>query len=468
MGSLGLDVGTGSLKAAIVSRAGATGEPEIERACSHSYSLASPHPGWAEIDAQEWLTAARNGFAEVGDPSGTVGLSGQMHGVVIADEDLTPLRPAITWADTRGADYVGRIEHEVPEGARSRLGSVPVAGFAATSLAWVRDNEPGVWSRARWFLQVKDWVRARSGGGVFTERSDASGTLLFDLSTGTWSPEMLAWLGIDAERLAPIVDSTAPGGEITIGQVARPSVIGGADTACVITALGLREGAGFIAVGSGAQIVRVTTNTAFDEATHLFACAGGPHDGFYRIGAVQNAGVALTRILDILGASVEEANAALDTEVQGDDPIFLPYLAGERTPFMDASLRGAWHGIGLHTDRQALLRSALEGIAHAVALACAAVSACDGPFEQPVMLVGGGTVDPRFRQLIADATGLSLVPVAAPDAAVLGAGLLAQGITRNPHPPRTGSVITPRDSMSALLADRREMHLARVRTQRES
>lgn len=461
-------MGTGSLKAAIVSPAGTAAEPEIERACSHSYSLASPRPGWAEINAQEWLAAARIGFADLGDPSGRVGFSGQMHGVVIADEDLTPLRPAITWADTRGADYVGRIVREVSGDARSRLGSVPVAGFAATSLAWVRDNEPEVWSKARWFLQVKDWVRARSGGDVLTERSDASGTLLFDLTTGAWSPEMLAWLGIDAERLAPIVDSTVSGGDITIDRVARPTAVGGADTACVITALGLREGAGFIAVGSGAQIVRVTANTAFDDATHLFACAGGPHDGFYRIGAVQNAGVALTRILDILGASVEEANAALDTDVRGDDPIFVPYLAGERTPFMDATLRGAWHGIGLHIDRQALLRSALEGIAHAVALACAAVSASDGPFEQPVMLVGGGTVDPCFRQLLADATGLALAPVAAPDAAVLGAGLLAQGISRNPVPPTTQGVITPRDSMSALLAERREQHLIWVRTQQES
>lgn len=461
-------MGTGSLKAAIVSRSGAGAEPEIERASSHSYPLASPRPGWAEMPAETWMAAARDSLADLGDPVGPVGFSGQMHGVVIVDEDLTPLRPAITWADTRGAGYVDRIAREVSADARSRLGSRPVAGFAATSLAWVRDNEPEVWSRARWFLQVKDWVRARAGGGVFTERSDASGTLLFDLTTERWSEEMLTWLGIDSGRLAPIVASTSSGGDIVIGGVTRPSVIGGADTACVITALGLRRGAGFIAVGSGAQIVRVTDNTTFDDATHLFACAGDPEDGFYRIGAVQNAGVALTRILDLLGASVAEANAALDVDVRGDDPIFLPYLAGERTPFMDASLRGAWHGIGLHTDRQALLRSALEGIAHAVALACAAVSACDGPFEQPVMLVGGGTVDPRFRQLIADATGLALAPVAAPDAAVLGAGLLAQSITCNPTSPELGEVITPRESMTAMLAERRDHHLEQVRAQQES
>lgn len=461
-------MGTGSLKAAILSRSGPGAEPGIERASSHSYALSSPRPGWAEMDAETWMDASRSALTDLGDPRGCVGFSGQMHGVVIVDEDLAPLRPAITWADTRGAGYVDRITEEVPSDARSRLGSRPVAGFAATSLAWVRDNEPDVWSRARWFLQVKDWVRARAGGGVFTERSDASGTLLFDLATGSWSAPMLAWLGIQAEQLAPVIDSTASGGEITIGGVARPSVIGAADTACVITALGLSRGAGFIAVGSGAQIVRVTDNAAFDDATHLFACAGGPDDGYYRIGAVQNAGVALTRILELLGASVEEVNASLSVDVRADDPIFLPYLAGERTPFMDASLRGAWHGIGLHTDRQALLRSALEGIAHAVALACAAVSASDGPFEQPVMLVGGGTVDPRFRQLIADATGLALVPVAAPDAAVLGAGLLASGIVRNPTSPHLGEAISPRESMTALLVERRARHLENVRTQRES
>ena len=460
-------MGTGSLKAAIVSRADAGAEPTVARASSHSYALSSPRPGWAEMDAGLWLGAAERSLADLGNPGGRAGFSGQMHGVVITDEHLVPLRPAITWADTRGADYVPRIAAEVPPQALATLGSRPVAGFAATSLAWVRDNEPEVWARARWFLQVKDWVRARLGGGVFTERSDASGTLLFDLTTGRWSEAMLAWLGIEVDRLAPIVDSTADGGEIVIGGTSRASVIGGADTACVITALGLRTGAGFIAVGSGAQIVRVTDNTALDPATHLCACAGGPDSGFYRIGAVQNAGVALTRVLEILGASTSEANAALEGDIRRDDPLFLPYLAGERTPFMDPTLRGAWHGIGLHTDRQALLRSALEGIAHAVALACEAVTASDGPFEQPVMLVGGGTVDPRFRQLIADATGLTLAPVAAPDAAVLGAGLLAQGITHNPIAPELGDAIVPRESMTALLAERREHHIAHVRRGQE-
>lgn len=461
-------MGTGSLKAAIVSRAGAVAEPKIERASSHSYPLSSPRPGWAELDPGVWLDAARRALGDLGSPPGCVGFSGQMHGVVITDEHLTPLRPAITWADTRGAPYVERISTEVAPHALATLGSRPVAGFAATSMAWVRDHEPEVWARARWFLQVKDWVRAQLGGGIFTERSDASGTLLFDLTTGRWSEPMLTWLGIDAERLAPIVDSTAGGGDIRIDGAVHPTVIGGADTACVVTALGLEAGAGFIAVGSGAQIVRVTDNTALDSATHLCACAGGASDGFYRIGAVQNAGVALTRVLDLLGASTAEANESLSQDVRADDPFLLPYLAGERTPFMDPTLRGAWHGIGLHTDRPALLRSALEGIAHAVSLACNAVAACDGPFRQPVMLVGGGTVDPRFRQLLADATGLALAPVAAPDAAVVGAGLLAQGVTRNPVTPKLGDVIVPRESMVALLAERREKHLAFVRAGQES
>ena len=461
-------MGTGSLKAAIVSRAGLSAEPKIERASSHSYPLSSPRPGWAEIQPDTWIDAARRALADLGNPRGRVGFSGQMHGVVITDEHLTPLRPAITWADTRGAPYVELISAQVAPADLATLGSRPVAGFAATSMAWVRDHEPDVWSRARWFLQVKDWVRARLGGGVVTERSDASGTLLLDLTTGQWSEHMLTWLGIDLEQLPPIVDSTETGGDMVVDGIARSTAIGGADTACVVTALGLEAGAGFIAVGSGAQIVRVTANTALDSATHLCACAGGPSDGFYRIGAVQNAGVALTRVLELLGASTAEANAALADGVQTDDPFLLPYLAGERTPFMDPSLRGAWHGIGLHTDRPSLLRSALEGIAHAVSLACRAVVECDGPFQEPVMLVGGGTVDPRFRQLLADATGLALAPVAAPDAAVVGAGLLAQGVTRNPVTPALGEVITPRESMTTLLAERREQHLAYVRASQES
>ena len=141
--------------------------------------------------------------------------------------------------------------------------------------------------------------------------------------------------------------------------------------------------------------------------------------------------------------------------MRADDPVFVPYLAGERTPFMDPGLRGSWHGLTLATGRTAMLRSILEGVAQAVALGVAAVQESGDPMPDVVPLVGGGTHDPAFRQLLADASGLTLAVTEAPDSAVVGAALLAAGLAGNPRPPERTAVVTPQPTAMALLADRR-------------
>lgn len=422
--SLGVDVGTGSVKAAIVHHSESPMVAELVRSASQSYSVSSPQPGWAEMDPLQWEEATRSVLHELasdGDADLAVGWSGQMHGVVLTDDSLVPLRPAITWADSRSAAQAQRMARELPSDLIANLGSVPVAGFSATTLAWLCEYEPDVVRSARWILQPKDWLRARLGGDVCTDASDASGTLMMDVRTRQWSLEVVEWLGIDALQLPPIRTGDAAGGTVDVLGHSLATVVGGADTACVLEALGLREHEGFVAVGSGAQVVQASRSSSVSAGTHTFARARG--DEWYRIGAVQNAGLALTRALQWFGATADEANAALDSGVQPHDPIFIPYIAGERTPFMNADLRGAWAEIGVHTDRTAMLRSVLEGMASAVALAVDAVTV-NAPFREPVPLVGGGTQDSRFRQLLTDATGLSLQPADVPDAAVIGAALL--------------------------------------------
>jgi sugar (pentulose or hexulose) kinase len=245
-------------------------------------------------------------------------------------------------------------------------------------------------------------------------------------------------------------------------------VVGGADTACALTGLGVRPGDGFVAVGSGAQVVCVMDGPILDASlrTHTFATAGPPGSGWYRIGAVQSAGLVLSPTLAMLGATVDEANAALDGGVRPDDPVFVPYLAGERTPFMDPLMRGRWWGLSLGTDREALLRSVVEGVAQAVALGVAAVQESGAPMPDVLPLVGGGTYDPHFRQLLADATGLGLAVTDAPDAAVVGAALLAEGRSENPHPPSRITTVEPRPDAAALLAERRA-RMVSVATTRE-
>lgn len=456
MTMLGIDLGTGSVKAAVLSDDGV-----VLAKASRAYAVQAPRPGWAESDPQEWLDATLDVVGQVLDATGetpaTVGFSGQMHGVVLADANGRPLRPAILWADSRTAHEADRMARDLPDELMSRLGSRPVAGFAATTLAWLGAHESEVLARASRVLQPKDWLRVALGGEVATEPSDASGTLLFDVAAGQWSPEAVAWAGVSPDVLPPVRASQSGAGTVRVRGHEIPAAVGGADTACVVVGLGLGPGEGFTAVGSGSQTVRLMDEPLLDATlrTHTFCVAGEPRSGWYRIGAVQSAGITLTAALAWLGASVEEATAALAPGVQPDDPIFVPYLSGERTPFMTPTLRGSWHGLSLATDRAALLRSVLEGVAQAVALGVEAVQGSGAALTSPVPLVGGGTHDPAFRQLLADATGLALAVAEAPDAAVVGAALLGAGVARNPVRVPLAAPVEPRSDVAALLRDRR-------------
>lgn len=464
MTMLGIDLGTGSVKAAVLSDEGI-----VLGKASRAYGVHAPRPGWAESDPQEWLDATLDVVGQVLDSTGatptSVGFSGQMHGVVLADASGRPLRPAILWADSRTADEADRMARDLPDELMSRLGSRPVAGFAATTLAWLGAHEPDVLARASMVLQPKDWLRVALGGEVATEPSDASGTLLFDVAEGQWSPEAVAWAGVPPESLPPVRASQSGAGTVRVPGHEMPAAVGGADTACVVVGLGLGPGEGFTAVGSGSQTVRLLDEPLLDETlrTHTFCVAGEPRSGWYRIGAVQSAGITLTAALAWLGASVEEATAALAPGVQPDDPIFVPYLSGERTPFMTPTLRGSWHGLSLATDRAALLRSVLEGVAQAVALGVEAVQGSGSALASPVPLVGGGTHDPAFRQLLADATGLALAVAEAPDAAVVGAALLGSGVARNPVRVPLAAPVEPRAKAAALLRERRGRMIDEVR-----
>jgi xylulokinase len=452
---LGIDLGTGSVKAAVVDD-----EFGVRARAAQKYAVTAPRPGWAESDPHDWLAATRAVVSEAsaGEVVTSVGFSGQMHGVVVADDELRPLRPAILWADGRSAEQARRLAADLPPVALSRLGSPAVPGFAATTLAWLVEHEPEIMAAASFALQPKDWLRAVLGGDIATDPSDASGTLLFDVVSGSWSDESIAWAGIDPALLPRVRGSQDSAGVVVLDGREVPCATGGADTACALAGLGLGPGSGFVAVGSGAQVVRVMDEPRVDSSlrTHTFASAGSVGQGWYRIGAVQSAGLALTAALSWFAASVEEAAAALAAGVREDDPVFVPYLSGERTPFMESRLRGAWHRLSLATDRPALLRSVLEGVAQAVALGVAAVQESGEALPDVVPLVGGGTHDPAFRQLLADASGLKLAVTDAPDAAVVGAALLGAGQTVNPRPAARTDVVVPVPSSVTLLRDRRE------------
>lgn len=425
---MGIDLGTQSVKAALVATDG-----QVVASAVRPYAVESAHPGWAETDPRAWLAAAVDAATQVLEHSGespsAIGLSGQMHGVVLTDADGAPLRYAITWADTRSGEQARRIAADLGPDELARLGSAPFPGFAGVTLAWLHDHEPDVLASATWALQAKDWLRMQLTGEVATDPSDASGTLLYDLVSGAWSATSLAACGVRPELLAPVIASDAVGGTVRgdgpLGGL--PVAVGGADAACGIHGLGLPAGSGALALGTGAQLSSVISAPDPDRTlrTHTFAAVGPIGWAYYRLAAMQSGGLALERALSWLGASVEDAQRALAAGVRADDPVFLPFVAGERSPFLDPSLRASWQGLSLATSREAMLRSVLEGMAYAVAAGYAAIAESGATPASPLTTLGGGSRDPAYVALVADALGTPLKPASVADATVVGAARLA-------------------------------------------
>ncbi|GAA3742632.1 xylulokinase [Spinactinospora alkalitolerans] len=438
---LGIDLGTSGVKALVLARDGTVlGEAEAD------HPVDSPRPGWAETDPGRWWSAAVRAVgdalarAEAGTAGGVevagVGLDGQMHGLVLAEADGTPVRPALLWADQRAAGPVARWS-ELARGERDRLANPPAPGMTGPLLRWITEHEPAAARRARWALLPKDWLRLRLTGRASTEPSDASATLLWDMPAGTWSGAALAAAGASGALLPPVVRSGAAAGTLTgpaaaaLGLAAGVPVAGGAgDTPAALLATGLRPGQAQVTVGSGAQIVTPAEEPTPVPGVHVYRTAEDA--GWYRMAAVQNAGLALNWVRGLLGADWAELYGSCRNGEPGAGGVtFVPHLTGERTPVLDASATGTLSGLRLASGRTALLRAAAEGVALSLRHAATALP---GGLPESVRLLGGGTRDPAFRQLLADVLGVRLVPTGLRSASALGAAVLAARAAGLPDP----------------------------------
>jgi xylulokinase len=428
---LGLDLGTSSAKALVLDVDGT-----IMGSAAAAYPMSTPRPGWAESDPQHWWQAARQAVVEAAGGHASeiaaIGLSGQMHGVVLSDDLGEPLRPAILWADTR-AQLELETYSELSSEMRRKLANPPAVGMAGPTLLWLQRHERAQYRQAQWALQPKDWLRLRMIHEAATEPSDASATLLYDLTTDYWATDVIDALDLRLDFLAPIRDSVEICGVLT-GSAAEhlgvrpnlPVVGGAADTASAALAGGLLEpGPIQLTVGTGAQLVAPRDRLAIDTTarTHLYRAAAP--DRWYAMAAMQNAGIALEWVRSTLNASWEEVYAeAFAVPPGADGLIFLPYLTGERTPYFDPTARGAWIGLQLGHARGHLLRAALEGVAFAIRQGLEALLATGVPATE-MRLAGGGSFDPRWRQLLADVLEAPLYATPTTAASALGAALLA-------------------------------------------
>ena len=420
---LGIDLGTASLKLAIVDEDGR------ERAsASAAYAVTTAHPGWAETPVEAWWNALRDAAARLPanerEAVSAIGFSGQMHGVVVTDASNQALRPAMLWPDTRALDLLDAWPSPQLN---------PVApGMAGPLLRWLALNEPEAAAKTRWALQPKDWLRTALGGEVCTDPSDACATALAAPS-GVWDDARIAEIGLQREWFAPLAPSYAAAGTLNAEGATllglRAGIVlalGAGDTACAALGSGLYDdGDALLTTGSGGQIVVMSTDApASVTGLHAYRAAT---DRWYRMAAMQNVGVALEAVrgwlvYDNWPSAYEEAFGAAASE----RVTFLPYLSGERSPWMNPSARGGWLGLGLGDTRGTLMCTAFEGVAFALRAGLDAIRLHAGTSSagRTLRLAGGGSIDPRWRQLLADALDANLDAVDCPNAAARGAAIL--------------------------------------------
>jgi xylulokinase len=468
--TLGLDLGTSSAKAVVVDTGG-----EVLAQASAGYTVTSTVAGCAESEPAHWWNAvtacAREAVHAAGRAAGArpsaIGLSGQMHGLVMASADGEALRPALLWADSRATGSLRAYRLLGPR-ALARLANPLAPGMTGPMLMWIAGNEPRTYTEARWALQPKDWLRARLTGEVHAEPSDASATLLYDVMDDRWDLEVVAALGLETSLLAPLLPSAgAPAGHLAakaaaeLGLPAGIAVAAGAgDTAAAALGSGIGPGDIQLTVGTGAQVIRplVAPVSRADAGVNLYRSA--TPGGWYQMGATISAGLSLNWVREVMNATWEELYASADQSGQAHDPIFVPHLSGERTPYSDPALRGSWTALSLADDRTSLLRCALEGTAFAIRDALDALLADERPSR--LRLAGGGTLAAGWRQLLADVLGVPLDAVDVPaasgrGAALLGAhaaGLLSFDDIQGPLAPPARLVAEPDPAMAAFHAER--------------
>ncbi len=443
---IGIDVGTSGVKGLALDSAGAV----LARA-EAGYPLSTPRPGWAEQDPEDWWRATEAVLARLraaaGPPAG-IGLSGQMHGLVALDANSDVLRPAILWNDQRTAAECQEIEQTLGLDRLIELtGNRALPGFTAPKLIWLRRHEPDVYARIERIALPKDYVRLRLCGEHATDVSDASGTLLLDVAARRWSEDVLSALALDHAWLPRVLESPAVTGTTPDGV---PVAAGGGDQAAGALGVGVdKPGPLSVVLGTSGVVFAALERFAADPQARVHAFCHAVPGAWHAMGVMLSAAGSLRWLRDTIapGERYDELVAQAAAWPAGTEGLlFLPYLAGERTPHADPDARGAFAGLSVRHDRGALVRAVLEGVAFGLRDSLDLIAELGG---SPTLgrVSGGGAGSDLWLQIVASVLELPLQRVAVDEGAAFGAAILggvAAGVWPDVHA-AVAATVRPRE-----------------------
>ncbi len=440
---LGVDVGTGGSRAILVD---ASGKEAAAVSVPHE-EIVMERALWAEQRPENWADASfhaiRGALAAAGitgDQVRGVGLSGQMHGLVILDSQHNVIRPALIWCDQRSQPQVDWINERLGAAKVLEHTANPVlTGFTLPKLLWVRDHEPRNFESVRHVLLPKDYVRFRLTGELATEVSDASGTAMFDVVRRRWSFEMMDGLGLDRSILPRAYESADVTGtiseraaELTGLAPGTPVAGGGGDQAAGAVGNGVVEpGAVSCTLGTSGVIFAHMERVAYDPHGRVHTFCHAVRDKWHVMGVTQGAGLSLQWFRNQFapGMSYDELLAEAAQSPAGARGLYwLPYLMGERTPHLDAAARGGWIGLTAKHTRADLIRALIEGVAYSQKDGLDLVAAL-GVNVASIRASGGGARSKLWRQILADVFGKPVVTMASGEGSALGAAILAMVAT---------------------------------------
>jgi len=436
---LGIDIGTSGTKTALFGQDGkAVSSVTIE------YPLYQPNNGWAEQDPADWWHAARDGIRRVVAESGanvsdirSVGLSGQMHGLVMLDKGGNVLRRAIIWCDQRTAAECAKMNYIIGDKRIMEITANPaMTGFTAAKILWVQTNEPDIYAKCTHILLPKDYIRYMLTGEFATEVSDAAGMQLMDIGKRNWSDEILSKLNIERDLLGSMHESVDITGEIHIkaaeetGLPVGTIVVGGAgDNAAAAIGTGVvRPGAAFTTLGTSGVVYAVSDEVTIDLAGKVHTLCASVPGKWTVMSCTQAAGLSLQWFRNQCCSRADSydlmTEMAANIEIGAEGLIYLPYLMGERSPHPDPDCRGVFFGLSAKHTRAHMIRAVMEGVTFSQK-ECVDVFKDMGVSISDMAVCGGGGKSELWRQMLADLYQCPVSTIQTDEGPALGAAILA-------------------------------------------